>query len=413
MYCHACGTKNSSSQLKCSSCGEMLVHTRTGSSRGGGESSREVEGTTGKAGESMGGQHSGNQGKSARKGNPFTWLIPLMLLLTTAMGLAVYYVYEDKINEDVNQLQMQAQKKALEGKYEESIKLLDIALAKRPTHYGVLLDRDIVAEAKELEEQLTQARSSLKSKKITVAEKKLGELSKNLKSRSEPLFKPLKNDVSSSQITLSVMKVKAELDQLSTVSELAEKLEAITKLKGKEAAELEKQIISKIVEVSLSDATERLKSNDFTGATLAVEGGLAYAGEDKRLIEQKERIVQEQEAFERAEAKRIQIARQKAAEEDLVNRTAAVEVVYMNTVLDDYGDLRIEGEVRNVATKPISSVQIDLSVYNLESEYLGSGTIDASPYILERGQSGKFSSVLYGAYTEGKAVVDNITWYVE
>ncbi|SMF91369.1 hypothetical protein SAMN05661091_5434 [Paenibacillus uliginis N3/975] len=415
MYCHACGAKNSSSQLKCSSCGEVLVHTRTASTaRAGSASSKEIEGAARKSGDSMGAQHTDDQGKSVRKkGSPFVWLIPLMLLLTIAMGLAVYYVYEDKVNKDVNQLQMQAQKKALEGKYEESIKLLDTALTKRPDHYGILLDRGIAAEANELEEQLAQARSSLKAKKITAAEKKLGELSKKLKSRSEPLFKPLKNDLSSLQVTLSVMKVKAELDQLATVPKLAEKLETINKLKGKEAAELEKQIISKIIEISLSDAAERLKSNDFSGATLAVEGGLAYAKEDKRLIEQKDRILQEQAAFERAEAKRIEIARQKAAEEDLVNRTAAVEVVHMNTVLDDYGDLRVEGQVRNVATRPISSVLIELSVYNLDGSFLGSGTIDVSPYVLERGQSGEFRSVLYGAYTEGQAVVDNITWYVE
>ncbi|MFC7680484.1 FxLYD domain-containing protein [Paenibacillus sp. GCM10028914] len=398
LYCHACGSKNSSIQRTCSSCGEELVHTV-------------------KSKVAVNSQKSASQAKPERKperkGSPFTWLIPLMLLLTTAMSLAVYYVYEDKINKEVIALQTQAQKTALEGKYKEATELLDAALVKRPEHQGVLLDREIAAEAQALDEQLNKARSSLKAQKITEAEKTLAALSKRLKSRSEPLFKPLKNDLSGSQVTLSVMKVKAELDKLATVPELADKLEEINKLKGKEAAELQKQIISKIVEVSLSQAAERLKTNDFNGASLAVEGGLAYATGDKRLLEQQERIVQEQAAFERAEAKRIELARQKAAEEDLVNRTAAVEVVNVYTVLDDYGDLRVTGQVKNVATKPISSVQIELSIYSLDGYLLGNGTIDVSPYVLERGESGEFSSVLYGAYTEGKAVVDNITWYVE
>lgn len=336
-----------------------------------------------------------------------------MLLLTTAMGLAVYYVYENQVNKDVNQLQTQAEKNALEGKYEEAIKLLDAALAKRPDHPGVLLDRGIAVEAKEMEDQLAQARSSLKAKKVAAAEKMLGVLDKKLKSRPELLFKPLKNDLSGSQVTLSVMKVKAELDKLVTVPELAEKLEAVNKLRGQEAAALKKQIISKIVEVSLGDAAERLRSNDFNGASLAVEGGMAYAADDKRLVEQKERINLEQAAFERAEAKRIELARQKAAEEDLANRTAAVEVIHLNTVLDNYGDIQITGQVKNVATKPISSVQIELSIYSLEGSFMGSGTIDVSPYVLERGESGEFISVLYGAYTDGEAVIDNITWYVE
>lgn len=413
MYCHACGSKNSSSQLRCSACGEVLVHAKSGSDGRRSSSSSQGAGIYGKSADVINSQNATSNGKSARKASPFTWLIPLMLLLTTAMGLAVYYVYEDKMNKNVHELQMQAQEKALEGKYAEAVKLLDMALAKRPNHQGILLDRGIASEANELNEQLTKARSSLKAKKVPAAEKALGELSKKLKSRTEPLFKPLKNDLSGSQVTLSVMKVKAELDKLVAVPELAEKLDAINKLKGQEAAALKKQIVSKIVEVSLSDAAERLKMNDFSGASLAVEGGLAYAADDKRLIEQQERIVQEQIAFERAEAKRIELARQKAAEEDLANRTAAVEVIQLNTVLDDYGDLRITGQVKNVATKPISSVQIELSVYSLDGYSLGSGTIDVSPYVLERSESGEFSSVLYGAYTEGEAVIDNITWYVE
>lgn len=393
LYCHACGSKNSPKQRTCSSCGEVLVHA-------------------GKSDEAANSQKPAAS-KKKRKGSPFTWLIPVMLLLTTAMGLAVYYVYEDKINKNVHQLQQQAQEKALEGKYKEAVNLLDAALMKRPNHKGIWLDRDIAVEANKLEEKLTHARSILKAKKVALAEKSLGEISKKLKSRTEPLFKPLKNDLSSSQITLSVMKVKAELDKLGTVPELASKLETIQKLKGQEAAALKKQIIAKIVEVSLSHAAESLKVNDFSGASLAVEGGLAYAEEDSRLIEQQKRIDQERTAFELAEAKRIELARQKAAEEDLANRTAAVELLNVSTMLDDYGDLQITGQVKNVATKPISSVQIELSVYSLEGYFLGSGTIDVSPYVLERGESGEFSSVLYGAYTEGESVIDNITWYVE
>ena len=118
------------------------------------------------------------------------------------------------------------------------------------------------------------------------------------------------------------MKVKAELDKLDTVPQLGEKLAAISKLKGKEADAPQKQIVTKIVETSLSDIAERLKQNDFSGATLAVEAGLGYAKGDERLLEQKERIRQEQLAFERAEAKRIEVARQQAAQEELANRTA-------------------------------------------------------------------------------------------
>ncbi|MBU5347568.1 hypothetical protein [Paenibacillus lautus] len=260
---------------------------------------------------------------------------------------------------------------------------------------------------------MTQVQTNLKNNKVTEAQKKLSVIRTALKNREEPMFKSLKNSVSAAQVTLSVMKVKAELDKLDTVPQLGEKLAAISKLKGKEAEALQKQIVTKIVETSLSDITERLKQNDFSGATLAVEAGLGYAKGDERLLEQKERIRQEQLAFERAEAKRIEVARQQAAQEDLANRTAAVEVLDLVTALDNYGDLQIAGEIKNVATRAISSVQLSVSMYNNYGDFIGSGTISASPYYIESQEVGYFSYVLYGAYTEGYTVIDNITWYLE
>ncbi|OMP68947.1 hypothetical protein BV900_27705 [Agrobacterium tumefaciens] len=322
-------------------------------------------------------------------------------------------MYEEDRNEQVLQLQIQAEEKALAGRYQDAVSLLDQAIRIRPRHEGLQQDRAIAAEAVTLKGDLSQVQTNLKNNKVTEAQKKLNALRTALKNREEPMFKPLKNSVSAAQVTLSVMKVKAELDKLDTVPQLGEKLATISKLKGKEAEALQKQIVTKIVETSLSAIAERLKQNDFAGATLAAEDGLGYAKGDERLLGQKERIRREQLAFEKAEAKRIEMARQQAAQEDLANRTAAVEVLDVVSALDNYGDLQIAGKIKNVATRPISSVQLSVSIYSSYGDFMGSGTIYASPYYIESQEVGYFSYVLYGAYTEGYTVIDNIAWYLE
>lgn len=413
MYCHACGAKNTPNRNKCISCGEELV--RSASRTGRGSSTREMNTMIQQSGNKEGAPaQRPNSGKTeSSKKSPFTWLIPVLLSLTITMGLAVYYMYEENRNEQVLELQTGAEEQALAGRYQDALTLLDQAIRIRPRHEGLQQDRAITAEAMELKGELIQVQTNLKNNKVTEAQKKLSVIRTALKNREEPMFKSLKNSVSAAQVTLSVMKVKAELDKLDTVPQLGEKLAAISKLKGKEAEALQKQIVTKIVETSLSDIAERLKQNDFSGATLAVEAGLGYAKGDERLLEQKERIRQEQLAFERAEAKRIEVARQQAAQEELANRTAAVEVLDLVTALDNYGDLQIAGEIKNVATRAISSVQLSVSMYNNYGDFIGSGTISASPYYIESQEVGYFSYVLYGAYTEGYTVIDNITWYLE
>nr|WP_276569409.1 FxLYD domain-containing protein [Cytobacillus firmus] len=101
-----------------------------------------------------------------------------------------------------------------------------------------------------------------------------------------------------------------------------------------------------------------------------------------------------------------------AAQEDIKNRTAAVEVLGLTAEVDEYGDLYVTGEVKNTATTAISSVTIYYSIYDENNGYIDEGVAIVYPYYLEPGESGAFDDMYYGVYQNATVTIDNITWYL-
>nr|WP_232243042.1 FxLYD domain-containing protein [Paenibacillus sp. GSMTC-2017] len=105
---------------------------------------------------------------------------------------------------------------------------------------------------------------------------------------------------------------------------------------------------------------------------------------------------------------------QRAAKEDLINQTAAVEVGSTEKTLDEFGDLTIVGHLKNVATRPIYSVTVEFTVLNKEGEVLGKGSATANPNYIEPGEQMSYTATVYGVYTEDvDIVVDPPTYYLD
>nr|WP_253944644.1 FxLYD domain-containing protein [Paenibacillus sp. NEAU-GSW1] len=105
---------------------------------------------------------------------------------------------------------------------------------------------------------------------------------------------------------------------------------------------------------------------------------------------------------------------QKAAEEDLINKTAAVELLHIETELDENGSLHINGQLKNAATRPIYSVTIEYTVHDSEGKPIESGTAKATPDFIEAGENFNFSAIVTGIEDpQVKVVVDHATWYLD
>lgn len=412
MYCHVCGTKSSPGDSTCRKCRTKLKDSGSTEEQIWAETAVGLESGAGKAVNQLSRQHQ-SAPKQSNQGRAFSWIIPLLLAAVMGALLTYYYKQEMGINSEVKSLHQQAEQAALEGKYKEALQLLDTALAKRSNYNALVLDRQITAKAFNLMNQLNEASTSLKTGKLSAGDKTIQAVNKVLNEREEPVFSKVRATLNNRKVTLAVLKVKKEIDSLTTVEALAEKLDTVSNLKGKEAEAVEKQIVDKLAGISYKQAEQQVKKKDFTAALQTVDQGLSYAPENEKLTAYRERVLSEKKAFEKAEAERIQLAEQQAAEEDLKNRTAAVSLVSVDAALDMYGDLYISGSMVNNATRPISSVTIMVDIYGTDGSYLGQTYVDVYPSWLDVGEEGFFETYYYGVYQEAEVSVVNATWYLE
>lgn len=412
MYCHVCGTKSSPGDSTCRKCRTKLRDSGSTEEQIWAETAVGLESGAGKAVNQLSRQHQ-SAPKQSNQGRAFSWIIPLLLAAVMGALLTYYYKQETGINSEVKSLHQQAEQAALKGKYKEALQLLDTALAKRPNYNALVQDRQITAKAFNLMNQLNEAATSLKTGKLSAGDKTIQAVTKVLNEREEPVFFKVRATLNNRKVTLAVLKVKKEIDSLTTVEALAEKLDTVSNLKGKEAEAVQKQIIDKMAGLSYKQAEQQVKKKDFTAALQTVDQGLSYAPENEKLTAYRERVLSEKKAFEKAEAERIQLAEQQAAEEDLKNRTAAVSLVSVDAALDMYGDLYISGSMVNNATRPISSVTIMVDIYGTDGSYLGQTYVDVYPSWLDVGEEGFFETYYYGVYQEAEVSVVNATWYLE
>lgn len=207
--------------------------------------------------------------------------------------LTFYYKQEMSINAEVKTLHQQAEQAALEGKYKEALQLLDSALTKRPNYDALIQDRQITAKAFNLMNQLDEASTSLKTGKLSAGDKTIQAVAKALMEREEPVFAKVRAAFNNRKVTLAVLKVKKEIDSLTTIEALAEKLDTVSNLKGKEAETVEKQIVDKLASISYKEAEQQVKQKNFTNALQTVDQGLSYAPENEKLTSYRERVLSE------------------------------------------------------------------------------------------------------------------------
>ncbi|SDD91402.1 hypothetical protein SAMN05428987_6376 [Paenibacillus sp. CF095] len=414
MYCHICGTKSSPGDSTCRKCNTKLKDASSTEEQIWAETAVGLEKRTEETAELLSRQQQPAPRQSnTSQGRAFSWIIPLLLAAVMGALLTFYYKQEMSINAEVKTLHQQAEQAALEGKYKEALQLLDSALTKRPNYDALIQDRQITAKAFNLMNQLDEASISLKTGKLSAGDKTIQAVANALMEREEPVFAKVRAAFNNRKVTLAVLKVKKEIDSLTTIEALAEKLDTVSNLKGKEAETVEKQIVDKLASISYKEAEQQVKQKNFTTALQTVDQGLSYAPENEKLTSYRERVLSEKKAFEKAEADRIQLAEQQAAEEDLMNRTAAVSVVNVDATLDMYGDLYISGSLINNATRPISSVTVLIDIYDIDGVYLGQTYADVYPSWLDVGEEGFFETYYYGVYEEAEISVVNATWYLE
>ncbi|WP_424767042.1 FxLYD domain-containing protein [Paenibacillus sp. sgz302251] len=417
MYCHHCGKKRTDDAIYCSQCGRLLevemefeTEASAEAEAGAFESAAAAETAISNEQRYM----PKDAGKQGGARSLWAWLTPVLLAFVTAAVVFAYYSYESDLNDRVMDMQADARSMALTGKYAEALAMLKEAADARPDYAALQADVDIVSYVIELEHSAAAAGMLIEERKLSEAKQALEQVRDALRGHSEPIFAKVKEQLEVHQVKLGVMTLTEELAELKTVDELEAKLNVANNLDSDEAIAVREQIVARIVEISYAEAEALLGKKNYNDALAVTNRALDFALDDEKLTELEERIRQAQEQYEQAEQQRLEQAMQNAAAEDLKNQTAAVEVVNIETTLDEFGDLNIAGELKNAATRPIYGISIQFTVMDAEGNELGSGTADATPQYVEPGETMSFSSTVYGVYVDNTTVVvDHATWYLD
>lgn len=389
MFCHQCGEKVVKESKFCSSCGAEVQATKA---------ARKEE----------------PKGKeSSITASILPVIIPILSVIIVGIGVAAYYFLETDVNSDTLKLKVSAEEMALKGDFKKAKELAENGLAKRPGYQALQADLEVIDKALKYETALLTISDHIKKTNFDAASKGLATLKEELNKSESPIFDNLIKLANEKQIKITVGTIKKELNGLKTIDELGGKLSILSSMPENEASAVKTEILNKIVQISSQEAEGELASKNFSQAFSDIDKGLQFAVNDKKLLALKERVQQDQTAFEKAEQQRIEKAMEAAAQEDLRNKTAAVQVLEVTAQLDEYGDLYISGNVENVATTTISSVTVNYTIYDTEGNYINSGYASVYPYYLEPGETGYFEDIQYGVYQEANVEIDNSTWYVD
>ncbi|WP_223702644.1 zinc-ribbon domain-containing protein [Sutcliffiella deserti] len=397
MFCHNCGLKVTSDAKYCSNCGANLK----------GEDNHIDEYGVIEEGRGL------ERTKKNNKKRYLPLILPTACFILLVGGIGWTYNHESKVNAQVLAIKNTAEEFALEGDYAQAKKELASAIDLRPRYHVLQNNLDVITIAEELEVELEETSILIKDKKYEEAQNELVRLREKVAILDGPLIQPLKKELVEKDTMIKVGKINSELDQLTTVEELARKLSVLSAIPSQEGNAVKEQILNRIVQITSTNAEEELAQKQFTKAITITDRGLQYAINDKRLLSLKEKIEQTRSEFELAELERIEKAMEAAAKEDLKNRNAALEIEGFKYVEDDAGGMMITGEVKNIVSTSVSSITVYYNILSKDKDVLDTGYTTVYPYKLMPGETAKFEDYYYGVFEEVTVEIENMTWLVE
>ncbi|HZG86063.1 zinc-ribbon domain-containing protein [Paenibacillus sp.] len=318
------------------------------------------------------------------------WLLPLLCTLLSAASVAGVFAYQTFVNMEVDRLHTEAERLALEGDWRGALDRIDAALEKRPGHALLKNDRQVLLDTMLLDDKIAGTTDDLEAKEYDEAKQRIETVKDQLEDRSGAVYALLSAKADRQEETIVLTQVKNEYPEAATLAQLTPYLKLLKPYDSEEAKAASKEIADKIVDVAHKQASEALADKNFAEALSTINEALVHAKDADKLEELKERVEAEQTAFEEAERERLESAMKAASQEDLRNRTEAVELVSIYAYPDEYGYFNIEGEIRNIATRPISSVMLYYDILDGWGDVLYSDSLYVDTEYLGVGETGTF-----------------------
>lgn len=387
IYCSHCGSEVDEGSRYCSQCGQQIE----------GNQQRPI-----------------HKSEDPEKKKWLPVLIPTSVFLLVSAALFFVYTHEQRVNHNVIQSKQKAEDLALSGHFKEAEEKLLNAVNQRPDEEALTSDLRSVQAALDVRKEMDQIEVMIEKKQLQQAEEQLDGLQQTIQDNESQLFLTFVPETNSLDSRITVMKINQELSQMTNIDELASRLNELSGLNLKEAAQVREKVTEKMVSLSTEKAEKALSEKQYTEAISSIDHALQYVVNNQKLLQLKERIQQEKTAFEDEQKKRLEQAMQQAAEDELKNQTDALEVVNAEVRKDEFGDYMVTGNVKSVATQIISTVTATYEVLNRQGEVVKSDKAKVYPIYLNPQDEGSFEKVYYDLKGEDYSVrVTELEWLVE
>lgn len=397
MFCSQCGNKLNQTDKFCSKCGEPIKSQENLV----GEKELAVASSENQPVEQMETDSTGTLKK---------WIVPLGAAALVTAGLAADYTYQTYTNKKVEEWREQGEKFALAGDIEGGREKIQLALNKRPDATTLQNDLKILNDASSISKKIEEAHELTNNRKFTEALEKIEQAKKDLQTRKGNVYGVLTKKVQKEEATTTVAQIKSEMSKKKTMEELVSLLTRLDGFTDDEAKKVKSSITEKIATLAYTDASKALNRKDFTAAINIVDKALKYDSQNKKLMSFKDTVKKKRASFERAEQQKMEMAIEAAAKEEMKNRTQAVELLSLNSRINDTGDFEVFGEVRNVATRQISSIRMYYDIVDSTGTAVYSGMTYVYPYLLDIGEAGSFVDTQYNTGDMSSARITGVEW---
>ncbi|MFY0757953.1 FxLYD domain-containing protein [Metabacillus dongyingensis] len=338
------------------------------------------------------------------------YILPAASFVLVSSLLFAVNEHEAAKNEEVVTLQKKAEQSALAGEYNKALQYAEKGIHLRSGYDVLKQEKELIMLIQEYNQDLEQIKEHIQKSNYDQASTEIDLLTRIISGHTSPLYSRLQSELSKADVNVTVGEIKEQINKLNSIDQLAEKLKEVTVLDAAEADIVKEQIKSKMVMIGSSNAEEDLTQKQFNSAILTVDKALQYDGDNEKLLSLKDKILSEKTAFEQAEQKRIERAVTAAKEEKRL-KGEAVKVLETKVTVDEFGDAKTTGKIKNTSKSAIHSITVQFTVSDKDGKEIERGKTNVYPNELKPGKEAAFEHITYGVNDEVIFTIENIMWY--
>ncbi|UAL50690.1 zinc ribbon domain-containing protein [Bacillus sp. CMF21] len=338
------------------------------------------------------------------------YILPAASFVLVSSLLFAVYEHEAAKNEEVVKLQKKAEQSALAGEYNKALQYAEKGIHLRSGYDVLKQEKELIMLIQEYNQDLEQIKEHIQKSNYNQASTEIDLLTRIISGHTSPLYSRLQSELSKADMNVTVGEIKEQINELNSIDQLAEKLKEVTVLDAAEADIVKEQIKSKMVMIGSLNAEEDLTQKQFNSAILIVDKALQYDGDNEKLLSLKDKILSEKTAFEQAEQKRIERAVTAAKEEKRL-KDEAVKVLETKVTVDEFGDAKTSGKIKNTSKSAIHSITVQFTVSDKDGKEIERGKTNVYPNELKPGKEAAFEHITYGVNDEVVFTIENIIWY--